>query len=1064
MRDGLPPKLGDWYEEGYLVLQLLELLSERNLRVDWEPGVPGLDIEIHRDGADIGIQCKHRSPTAKWNLRDLGREGVLAYTRRYLEPDNRRTYRFVTDRPASVLEQLAESARKSARPAEWWEEQGTDALKLAEEWGIDPQAPETPDTVHGLARRIHVQLLNSAAIDSQCRALAELQAGGRADELLDVLRRVGRTHAETRTSMWVEDLRAAIEEAGVVLQPRAFDRHVHDRLADLALSFRAGVAEIRYLDKIARGEVQVARDALDSMEEPGTLLIHGLAGCGKTEIISELTKVLEDQGWVTLATTPDRLPDLDLNADPVATLKRHAGTRPAILVLDQLDTVLWAGAKTRTLLVPAREAILRARDYGVYVVAGCRTIDAIHETQLQQMLRNRAGEAPEMVAVGDLDEATTGKVLSGAGIALADLHHKVRKLAGRPLYLRLICRLLERRVDLRRVTGLPRLMREWWTQIGQDLSADEIDVFDEIVDRMEREGRLRVCVEGLSRPEALPALVRGGLITVETRQKDGSELARPTHQVLVDMRIAHRWRDIGTPGELLKKLGGKEEQSFHTARRLRLAIPLLRDHTRAVECLRAIVESPDVRPLVKHSLFKALSEVEDPRTAEVKLLTEWYRDERFGSRIMATVARGSPVWIEGLHKIGWLNAVWAAGEQDLVLDLLASVSASWGDGVAALLGTWYEKDPEVLDRASWIFLQAPGKDTDALFELRLVSAARGSVSMPLARWSELLSTHPERALRLLAARLPHESIDSICRGDVEWSQLFPGSKDPSLAAASRIGSTAWTHLRDWWCELSGIDMDRVQTADGVLPEAFLVRIVELLARCLAFALDSGEFTWRDLVRDLPHPLRDHDGWLMLRTGTALKKAATGVPEAVIRWLQSEQRWSEIQVGYHGLRWDLAAECARTVSELASDDGYRELEGWILAYQDRWNAQDEERRWRDHKEYGPLRPSHRGALAYHLLPRLPERRKSTRARQLLRELKRKFDQVRGSTFRRYGISGGRVVPRVQPQIAARWSPSEWKIHLTQATERGRWPAEQQSPSTIHYSGLNKALRIHAASKT
>lgn len=1046
MTDGLPSKIGNWYEEDYLLLQLLELLQEEVQSVEWEPPVPGLDIEIRKAGATIGVQCKHRSPTQSWTWQRLRDRGVPRHAKSYLEGHETREYHFVGDQPARELGRLSESAREILDPAAWWSEFARPGQTLAGEWSLDPTSSETPAVVHGLVRRIHVRLLNRPHLDEQCRTLSRYLAGVEGERLLDVLRRTALSSVELRTPVRVEDLRAAIADAGVVLQPRAFDPLVHDRLSELAQAFREEVDEVRFLEPIERAEVSLARDELDSMKEPGTLLIHGPAGCGKTEVISGLIEVLDKEGWVVLAATPERLPHLNRHEDPAATLKRHAGTRRAVLVIDQLDAILRAGSGARTLLAPTKDILSRARDYGVYVVAGCRSVDADRETQLRQMLQTWGGEEPGKVAVGDLDEAAYGKILSEAGVALTDLQPRLRDLAPRPIYLRLICQLLGQGVDLSRIDGLPHLTDAWWGWVEGSLESEELEFFDEIVDRMEREGRLRVRREGLTHPGMLPALLTAGLMTEESNGK----LLRPTHQLLVDMRIAHRWRRVSKPKELLEKLGGIEEQSLHTAGRLRLTMPLLRDHSRAVACIKAVAESEGVRPLLKQSLYKALADVEDPRPGEVAMLMDWYRDPAFGARVLSLVVRGSPGWTAGLAEAGWFEDIWRRGgqeERDLALDLLAAVSETWGDGVADHLRRWAADDPDVLRRASWIFLQAPGKDTDRLFEIRLDYAVHNPDGMALVDWSKLLTVHPERVVRLLAARLPIEEVGALTRNEPQWAQLFPGTNDPSLASASELGRTAWDHLRVWWVGLAGVELDRVQVAEGMLPNSLLVRLVELLGRSLAFALDHQQLMWRDLVQDLPTPLRDLDGWLLLRTATALVEEGTGAPEAVINWLRSDDRWAEIEIGYRGLRRDLARECVRTLSRLASDDGYRELEDWIVNYQDTWTPKDEARRWSNLKEYGALLPSLRGALAYHLIPALEAERRSPRTRRLFRELDRKFTRDHDAVFPTCTTSGGRVDSPVPHQAAAKWSPSRWKAELSRAPEVGTWPAEQKTPNLV-----------------
>ncbi len=118
-----PGKPGAWFEEGYVVLQLLRLIAEEVESVTWElvhEDGEGLDCQMREGGECFAVQCKTRS-TGSWTIRRLSRSetgrSVLAWARDKLENGTTDRFRFVTDAPCPELTRLSlrEFERKRTR-------------------------------------------------------------------------------------------------------------------------------------------------------------------------------------------------------------------------------------------------------------------------------------------------------------------------------------------------------------------------------------------------------------------------------------------------------------------------------------------------------------------------------------------------------------------------------------------------------------------------------------------------------------------------------------------------------------------------------------------------------------------------------------------------------------------------------------------------------------------------------------------------------------------------------------------------------------------------------------
>ena len=377
----------------------------------------------------------------------------------------------------------------------WWAVHGWSAPGILTGLGLDLDAEGTPTRAHELLRRIEVDLVSARTISNGNRDRANLLTRSLEDagRLLSLLAgtawaRLG--GAEIRS----EQLHDVVREAGLPLVRG--DSSVAERLASTAAEFRESLRTVRELSWIPRRETDDAWRALSTRAPPITVLVHGPAGSGKSEVLGALSERMKEANWSCLMISiadPRIGPPPGghgLGEDPVGSLVLHAAGARVALVLDQLDSALWAGGEAQRLIRPVRALLERARELGVSVVIGCRTVDARLDTQLSLMIEGEGAGAVHEAAMGDLPEASIAAALAEIGVPLLDLPPPIRRLACRPLLLRLICSLLRRGGDLRDVRSWPTLVDRWWEQVERDLDrrgcSGARESFEKLVDRMER--------------------------------------------------------------------------------------------------------------------------------------------------------------------------------------------------------------------------------------------------------------------------------------------------------------------------------------------------------------------------------------------------------------------------------------------------------------------------------------------------------------------------------------------------------------------------------------------------
>lgn len=189
-------------------------------------------------------------------------------------------------------------------------------------------------------------------------------------------------------------------------------------------------------------------------QPPGTSLLIGEAGSGKSALLADLTSSLEDRGAVVFAIKADLIPPevehindigkafgmdgpLDLEIAALAAQGR------VVLIIDQLDAVSdvmdRSSARMRLLLRLVRH--VRERSLPVHVIVSSRPFEAAHDARFQQLKAEEFRlELPSVDQVLEL--------LAAVGVKREDLDPSLHQTLRRPFALRLFVDLVQRGVEV----------------------------------------------------------------------------------------------------------------------------------------------------------------------------------------------------------------------------------------------------------------------------------------------------------------------------------------------------------------------------------------------------------------------------------------------------------------------------------------------------------------------------------------------------------------------------------------------------------------------------------------
>lgn len=1037
-------KFGNWYEEACVVLQFLRILCDEAESLTWEPRGEentGTDFILVESGKQIAVQCKMRS-SGPWSPSDLV-PMLEKVSRRLLGGGS---FRFVTDTKPHALHAATTSARSAISDAEWLAEK-KDRIAFVSLLGLDHAKPDQLSRARQVLARVDVRTVGKEELEERSRELAKRMSPLEPDALLARLKSLAEppslgkpwTAAELQHSLGPQLVRA--------------------------LGFRGTAGGVqwlseqnrRFLGKITalgheayeRKEVAQVIDAVRADDPPGLILVHGPAGSGKSHVLAQVNTGLAAQGIRCLGVRADAW--REQGDDLIARFRAFVGDGRGCIIIDQLDQAAATPAQSHAGIKQIEEWIRSAVLSGLVVIIGCRSVDAVHETQIHQVLDGLT-RTTVRIEVGELPESILVAQLGAMGVPLSELPSDLARLARNPMMLSLILDIIGRKGSWLGASSTHDLVDRWCELIAEQLGSECIDVIDELIVRMETDAVISVDTKmvPMGLRLAMRSLVQAGILIEE----DGH--VRLFHQLIADARSALRLGASASAAAAIDSLGPRDRQSFIEARRLRLAIPRFASRRLVgAQIVKSLGESPQIRSLLRRSILLGLADLRTPSDEIVQLVRGWLAGKQ-RERVLHTVVRGQTYWTDALDE--WLDEAWTTMPElrANLLDCCASISSRRGDVVARHLKRWELETPGTIAQSQMIFWHNVSEDSDELFLQRLCFLATTNERDYFAKWDDLLASHPQRAFKLLRAKLERAENESLIGfHGVDWLHSWPADTD---FIRQDMLMDAWTELRAWWNAFPDTELYKVHVAAHNLPNCSLWDLVQFLGRAIAVGLTSGELSWAQLMAQLPTSVRDIDGWLLLTVGAKMDVSSAPTRAAVdaLDWFTSDDRWTSLVLGFGDQKpFELSHAFLKNLAPQLDRDAYGRIEAWLLAFRDEWTVDDERHRYQ-RGERGYLWPNDFGRTAFALLPALGSSRWSPEARSYYAYLEDKFKGFnilghRPSTF-------GWVGAKVDDPIAQRWTAQQWATQLREAPEVDNRPRQMDGDRIGEHTKENVAILL------
>ena len=753
--------------------------------------------------------------------------------------------------------------------------------------------------------------------------------------------------------------------------------------------------------EITRKETADACEAL--LDEEKHVMLEGIAGVGKSCVLTQVIEKLNDSGSPHLVIRLDRLTEDDLSAQtigtkrrlpdsPAITLGEYAGDEPSFLFIDQLDALSVVSARHQSAWGAFNELLEEASTYPkMRLMFACRTFDLNQDARLKKLVSD--SDRVKRIKVENLDEDAIRTALRVSGIMPHQISPAQMRVLSVPLHLYMFL-------------AVPHSSVVDFSSAG--------DLFDAFWDHKRREVQERLIGQGPAWNETITFLcnemsLRESLVVPEfsldyyrtTLEGMASESVvhfqqgqvRFFHEAFFDYSFARTF--LGAGSDFVQWLASDEQQLFRRSQ-VRQVLAFLREREasrdRYLSTLSNLLAHPDIRFHIKDLIIKWLGALQDPTKEEWVLLKSL---ECQLSEHIWSVIRNFVPWFDLLQDMGeWKSLLTSSDEnanRTVWLFSMPDVLSARSSVIASLVSPFQGKSEEWQTRLRHLAQSPYGYTSPKIEELVLaliedgtMDDARFGIAVNSDWWSiwyNVSSSNPVFVAKVLGAWFdrqlqlaPKSNCNNPFSNSLGLAQYSQSSEHVIKECAKgaprefvRIMLRRFAHLDDeypqqWISAPSGLGNPDAQLRDG------LANAMESLAVSDPSALDQI----------LEAANRRSSRWMTANVLRAWSANPGYYAERIAEFLlehPEEHLNIGYDVGFGGQ--DIFVAISRTAVFAAtkgcSDESYSKIESEILHLAPSWELKN--------------RIVGRTRLA--LLRALDKQRLSGKARQHIRELERRF---------------------------------------------------------------------------
>ena len=768
---GRSEKYGDEYENRYLAKLLLRLVCEELTSIIVEPIGENSDsvefIAERKDGISAYYQCKASNGSHEsWSVADLKRYAVFSRAKTILTDNTNSHYYFISPLSYNELDELCKRARTTPSAEDLMKYQLANKTirstfnDCVRAFNLD--VSNTDDQEKLVYLLSHCDFERFSGGNENVRDLEEhihLLFTGKASTVRVLLEHFANDTGKYGVSITAKEVVDYLEKSDIHPRNMNYDERILPRITELNKNYWDPCPLIngKLIPREATSRI------IQRINESGSVILHGKAGCGKSGCLQETIAQLESEHILYLAIkldkfTPESSADefgrkLGLPNSPVYCLATLAGESPCVLILDQLDALRWNMNHSAEALSVCKELIGQAESFNKFegksisIVFASRTFDLENDSGLKNLFNDeRSQNALEWEKIC-VDVFTKNEVIDLIGSSYNNLSSRLQKLLLTPSSLYVWTQLEESR-KTNSVSTVHQLMQEWWHQLQEKAETYGVshktinECKDSIVNRMEKYSCFSLPISiFVDQHLSLSILISQGMI-----RNDGKHISF-VHQSFLDFFItSDHLSKIYDGTSIDELLVPYDEQTPQIRYRLVSVLQNLieSDQNMFVLQARRILDSSAIHFYYQCAVFEVIGQCDTPNESVFSFVDQYASQQNWKSYIIQTVFSAHPVYIRHWAEkdCSWL--------EETKLALLRTISNKDPDFVVEMLSPYEIRAIEDARKIHWALCFDAADDSEKMFQLRAgLYKKYPELLDSFFGFSHLITRHAERAICLL---------------------------------------------------------------------------------------------------------------------------------------------------------------------------------------------------------------------------------------------------------------------------------------------------------------------------
>lgn len=746
---GRADKQGNKYEINCIIYEMLKVLDETNYSVTIEAlGTDeiGTDILVTTfDGLKEHQQCKARNASKEyWNFSDLKLKDIFSTWKIQLNRDNDRRVSLVSPMACSFLFDLHNRACNTSGKAEdFYSAQITKSSKEFHKFyksfcaEMDLDCDKSVDVLKSInyLKRIFYKQISEYELQERINQNIQYLFSSKQKEVYNALLSFVVVENILGKEITQTVLCDYFIKQGIVLRLKDGNKRIALRIKEINQEYRENFRTLLG-GLIHREEFD---DCIKVIENEKSAIISGSAGYGKSGCTEAILNYCEERRIPCIAIKLDRrIPhkncenwgqELGLPGSIVHSIHCISRNENAVIILDQLDALRWTQANSSEALAVCMELIRQVeylnceRKKKIIIIFVCRTYDLENDNNINSLFEKKENSESdwEIVKVEELKDDAVKKIV---GKRYEQLPLRLKKILRIPSNLYIWQHLDTEEVYVDCLTTI-HLIDEWFEQICKKSvtvglqQKSVIETKKKVVDALDKIGRLYVPKQILDvEVEGLDYLVSSEIITIHNNRVGFA------HQSILDYFISQRMMEKYYNGQDIESIVGEKcKQTPGRRYQVQMFLQNLLEYESSDFILvgERMLISDDIRYYVKYIFYEILGQIKEPDNKIIQFIVENCENEIYGKYLLNNVIFSRKQYIAILRNHGVLEQWYSEPKKKvLVFDLWKSIAPDLDSEDISFIKKHAFNDRNDDEQFMKCFLYDIMQESAEMFELRMM--------------------------------------------------------------------------------------------------------------------------------------------------------------------------------------------------------------------------------------------------------------------------------------------------------------------------------------------------------